>query len=574
MATDARMQIILDATDKASKVFSTMGQKISGSIKKISRVAMVTTGAIAGIGTAGFLLGKNLTDMAGKSNQLADTLKNRLGKEFDNLLPTLKKASGGTVSEYEAMMAASKAMELGVTKDTKKMGDMMSVARVKARKMGISTEQAFDDLVTGVGRMSPLILDNLGIAIPTAAKETMKSMNDLEKKQYLTDLIIASEDLANIQQTDAEKAQELSANIADMKVEIGQGLLPVWGNMLGKLNILIKKVGPKLEEVFKNISDWFNSEGGQAVKDFVEKGIDILIVSFQTLWDIITTVYDAFVDIGDWMDDNETTVETFAVILGSIAAALLLVGAYFLIVNGALFAYNAYITISTAVTVGFGAALAFVTAPLTLIVLAIAAVIAIGYLLWKNWDSIKAKAGEVWDWIQLKIEQFSDWIKKKKDKIVDTFNGIKDALVGKAKSIGNGISDGLKNGIKGAINWVIDKINWLTSKFNGMLGGLNKVPGVNLSKIEKIPRLAKGGTIMPGQSAMVGEDAKGTGEIITASATPIHVTGQRQTAGMMGGGQTVNLTINANGSYFDDLTTSQFADKILKVLRQAGVQTN
>ena len=51
-----------------------------------------------------------------------------------------------------------------------------------------------------------------------------------------------------------------------------------------------------------------------------------------------------------------------------------------------------------------------VTSPAGLAVIAIAAVIAIGYLLIKNWDEVKAKAGETWDWIQQKMQDFDNFL--------------------------------------------------------------------------------------------------------------------------------------------------------------------
>lgn len=83
-------------------------------------------------------------------------------------------------------------------------------------------------------------------------------------------------------------------------------------------------------------------------------------------------------------------------------------------VTGAFAAYKTAIVVSTVYTKGmaiastfaagattaFGAALAFVTSPLGLIVIGVGAAIAAGVLLYKNWDTIKAKAGEVWQWIK------------------------------------------------------------------------------------------------------------------------------------------------------------------------------
>lgn len=67
----------------------------------------------------------------------------------------------------------------------------------------------------------------------------------------------------------------------------------------------------------------------------------------------------------------------------------------FLLFNGAIAAWTAIGTLATAVTAAFGAAVAIVTSPVFLTVAAIGALVAVGVLLYRNWDTIKAKAAEV-----------------------------------------------------------------------------------------------------------------------------------------------------------------------------------
>lgn len=69
----------------------------------------------------------------------------------------------------------------------------------------------------------------------------------------------------------------------------------------------------------------------------------------------------------------------------------------FLLFNGAIAAWTAIGTLATAVTAAFGAAVAIVTSPVFLTVAAIGALVAVGVLLYRNWDTIKAKATEVFN---------------------------------------------------------------------------------------------------------------------------------------------------------------------------------
>ncbi|WP_442773972.1 phage tail protein [Lactococcus hircilactis] len=62
-------------------------------------------------------------------------------------------------------------------------------------------------------------------------------------------------------------------------------------------------------------------------------------------------------------------------------------------------AWNIVAGISAGVTTALGVAFAFLTSPIGLVVLAIGAIIAIGVLLYKNWDSIKDAAGKLGSWI-------------------------------------------------------------------------------------------------------------------------------------------------------------------------------
>ena len=129
-----------------------------------------------------------------------------------------------------------------------------------------------------------------------------------------------------------------------------------------------------------------------------------------------------------------------------------------------------------------GSAFAALTGPVGLVVGAIAALIAIGVTLYKNWDTIKEKLAQIW---------------------------------GSIKETASDIWDGIWNTIKGVINWIIGGINKMINALNSIR---IKVPAINiplvgkvggfeigLPRIPTIPELAAGGIIQRSGLALVGE---------------------------------------------------------------------
>lgn len=78
------------------------------------------------------------------------------------LLANLQKATHGTVSEFELMQRTLQATNLGVA--VEQLPILFEFAAARAQQTGESVDYLVDSIVRGIGRKSPLILDNLGLS--------------------------------------------------------------------------------------------------------------------------------------------------------------------------------------------------------------------------------------------------------------------------------------------------------------------------------------------------------------------------------------------------------------------------
>lgn len=86
-----------------------------------------------------------------------------------HLLDDLRTATKGTVNDLELMKAAVNADNFGIP--VKQMATFMEFAKQRADDTGQSVDYLVNSIVTGIGRKSPMILDNLGISAVRLKKE-------------------------------------------------------------------------------------------------------------------------------------------------------------------------------------------------------------------------------------------------------------------------------------------------------------------------------------------------------------------------------------------------------------------
>lgn len=209
-----------------------------------------------------------------------------------DLLDNLKEATHGTVSELELMKQAVKFNDFNLNLD--EMGTLLAFAQQKAKDTGQSVDYMVDAIVTGLGRQSKLILDNLGISAAEITSE-MKKTGDMTTA--VANIIKRQMgEAGDYIETAADRAARQQAELADKSEELGRRLLEA-DEAAERFNATLK-IGTMqvLAETY---------EGLQALGDAADDFITPLIKSFNDLGLPIETVKGLVQALGDELENTE-----------------------------------------------------------------------------------------------------------------------------------------------------------------------------------------------------------------------------------------------------------------------------
>lgn len=329
---------------------------------------------------------------------------------------------------------------------------------------------------------------------------------------------------------------------------VGEGLLWFWENVLVPLGTWTgNEIVPLFLDGLSAVLTIFNE-----IWEAVQPGL-------QWLWDnflkpiaewtggVIVSVLEGIVDLlqkfGQWCADNQVVIQNIAIVAGSFAAAWLLVNGALTAWNIAIGVWNSLGAIATAVTTGFGAAVAVLTSPVTIVIAAIGALIAVVALLVTHWDEVKGAAEAAWNGIKSAFSSAASWLDKNViQPIVSGFKSFINGLIGMVEGFVNFFIRGINN--------IISGLNSLSFTLPDFLGG--GTFGLNIPTVSeiKLPRLAQGAVIPPNREflAVLGDQKQGT-NIETPLATMIQAFKQAYREMGMDGGEST-IVIEVDGQQF------------------------
>lgn len=169
----------------------------------------------------------SIVDVAEESVELARSADGIIHafQQLDNpnLLQSLRKATKNTVDDIELMKAAIKARDFGIPLED--LGKYLSFAQLKAQQLDVSVQQMTDDIVTGLGRKSPQILDNLGLSAAEISAKTKETGDFMKAVASIVENNLAQAGETYI--SAADRAAQKTTELHNRQLELGQALLPL-----------------------------------------------------------------------------------------------------------------------------------------------------------------------------------------------------------------------------------------------------------------------------------------------------------------------------------------------------------
>ena len=317
-------------------------------------------------------------------------------------LNTLAKQTGFSTEEIQKMQYASDMIDVSfedISGALKKFKTKIDPANETLAKLGVSTTNADDSLRSATDVFNDAIKALSGVA------------NETERDQLAMELFGKGADsLAGIIDDGGKSLQEFGQQAEDLGLILDQ-------DTLDSLNA----TNDTIDQLKANIAGTM----GQI-------GADVGTVLAPLLEQAATLIGKITEKLRELTPEQTETILKIVGVVAAVAPAIMIIGK---LVHG----------IGSIITV-IGSVVGVLGGPLTL---AIGAVIAIGILLWKNWDTIKATAITVkdavvaaWDNLKAKVSSVIDTLKAKidtfkqkfedlKTKVQNVWNTIKGILTGK-----------------------------------------------------------------------------------------------------------------------------------------------
>lgn len=555
--------------EKAGNQIKAFGNRVKAGMKSVAKWAAIGFGALTA--AAGVFI-----------KQSIDAAKDKL--KADKLLETNLMKQANFKKEHIQMLKdeASALQDVGVVGDDVAVAGagQLAVYKLKAEQIKtilpiiddmVAKEKGFNGTQEDAIAMADVFgkavegktkgLVKYGVSLTDAEEKLFKTMKREQRAEFLNKKLTAAIGGTNkaLRETDEGKIVAAKGAWGDMQAELGKKLMPKLGaiaewfhSKIPAIQDFILSLADKVEELVTRAEPYITQ-----IKDMFGKIFEKVKPALEETWQILSNAGTIAIDIAQNIINNWDRISPIVyTIVGAITAyniAMTIRNNKELIYAGIIKSKMALDTAQALLTgqltiKQWALNVAMNANPIGLIITAIAALIGVGWMLYKNWDLIKKKVSELWDKLLNWLQPAIDTVKAAFEKIIETINKVKEAFQ-KVKEKISGAIDKLKFWNKTEAKDKEINITENTKKTTETIGGANKTR-VTPTTV-KNPRHALGTAYFKGGVTGINEGGRDETAILPAG-TKILSHEEGKTIQKNNTNKKIEVIINIDGNFIGE----------------------
>lgn len=448
--------------DAGAKIESA-GQKLRG----VSAAAAAVTAALAGMAYKAGVAADDLNTLS-KITGISTRDLQMYAAMADLVDVSVEDMARGQQRLKKSMLTASEGGS------TAKYFEELGVAVTNSDGSLRNSQEVFEDTIVALGKMDDETRrDAISMALMGKSATNLNPLIEDQGETYKkVSKLMKQYGLEPVSQKDLDRANKFNDAIDTMKLVFLQTVQIAGSKIAGYLAPMMDKLVKKISKVAK----WFTSLSGETLS------------KIMAIMGVIALLSPALILLGKIINTVGTAIQT-----------------------------------ATKIVQGLSTAISFLAAnPIVLVIAGITALVAAFVILWKKSEAFRNFWIGLWTTMkttaQNAINAVTGFFSNAWAKIKAIFggwsafwSGLGNALRNKFVNIGTALGNAVSGAIKGGVNKVIARvesiINSAIALINSAITLANKLPGVNVGKVNALhlPRLAEGGVLRHAQAVIAGE---------------------------------------------------------------------